>query len=334
MTQDTQRLYPALIFGVRGQGYHWHCALCPGVARGSMMWCCPNCRREAVFPDQPWPSDWACTACRFRATQCEGLVCLAPEIIEAASGYDPKLFGELVRFEESNFWFVNRAHLIAGLIRKNFPTARNFLEIGCGTGSVLLALRKSLPKLNLTGSELYPRGLLFARRRLGDGVTLVQMDARFIPARSEFDVIGAFDVVEHIREDEDVLAEIHTALKPGGGAIISVPQHPWLWSPADDAALHQRRYGRGELEAKLRRAGLRVLWSSSFNALLLPLMMASRTIMKLRARRSKTDALAEFNIAPSLNRVLSAVLRLEVGLTLAGMRWPFGGSRFLVAQRP
>jgi SAM-dependent methyltransferase len=174
----------------------------------------------------------------------------------------------------------------------------------------------------------------FARRRLGDGVTLVQMDARRIPAREEFDVTGAFNVDEHIREDEAVLAEIRAALKPAGGAIISVPQHPWLWSPADDAALHQRRYARGELEAKLERAGLRILHSTSFNTLLLPLMLASRTLMNLRARRTKPDALAEFNIALSLNRALSAVLRLEVELISAGMRWPLGGSRFVVAQRP
>jgi SAM-dependent methyltransferase len=301
------------------------------------MWCCPNCRLEADFRDErrPWPSDWVCPACRFCTTYREGLACLAPEIIEAAGTYDPELFGELIRFEESNFWFVNRARFITGLIRKHFPRAGNFLEIGCGTGSILLALRKALPKLNLTGSDPYPHGLAFARRRLGGSVTLVQMDARLIPARSEFDVIGAFDVVEHIREDEDVLAEIRNALKPGGGTIISVPQHPWLWSPADDAACHQRRYARGELERKLERAGLRVLWSTSFNALLLPLMMASRTIMNLRAyRHARPDPWAEFRIAPWLNRALSSVLRLELSLTAAGIRWPLGGSRFVVAHRP
>jgi SAM-dependent methyltransferase len=301
------------------------------------MWCCPNCRNEAIFRShrRPWPPDWACVACQFRVTHREGIACLAPEIIDTATGYDPELFGELVRFEELNFWFVNRARLIEALLRKYFPKARDFLEIGCGTGSVLLALRKALPELNLTGSEQYPRGLVFARQRLGESVTLVQMDARLILAREQFDVIGAFDVIEHIREDEDVLAEIRAALKPRGGAMIAVPQHPWLWSPADDAAFHQRRYARGELEAKLERTGLRVLHSTSFNALLLPLMMASRTMMNFRARRgTRPDAMAEFNIAQSLNRALSSVLRLEVGLTSAGIRWPLGGSRFVIAQRP
>jgi SAM-dependent methyltransferase len=301
------------------------------------MWCCPNCRHEAVFQDRrrPWPADWACTACQLRVTRHEGFACLAPESLAAPSGYDPELFAEYVKFEESNFWFVNRARLITALLRKYFPEARDFLELGCGTGSVLLTLRRSLPNLNLSGSEQYPRGLVFAHRRLGESVTLVQMDARRILARDEFDVIGAFDVIEHIRDDEDVLAEIRAALKPKGGTMIAVPQHPWLWSPADDAVLHERRYARGELEAKLERTGLRVLHSTSFNALLLPFMLASRTIMNFRAwRHTAPDVMAEFNIAPWLNRALLSILRLEVGLIEAGIRWPLGGSRFVVAQRP
>lgn len=71
-----------------------------------------------------------------------------------------------------------------------------------------------------------------------------QMDARAIPAEAVFDLIGAFDVIEHIEEDEAALAAIHRALAPGGVAIIAVPQHPWLWSEADDVAHHARRYSR------------------------------------------------------------------------------------------
>lgn len=259
---------------------------------------------------------------------------LAPDIVDSVTSYDPSLFNDLVRFEEAHFWFVNRARLIVGLLRKYFPNARNLLEIGCGTGSVLLAIRRAFPELDLTGSEQFPEALVLARRRLGEAVTLLQMDARRIPARGEFDVIGAFDVIEHIREDEQVLAQIHAALKPGGGAIVAVPQHPRLWSSADDIALHQRRYTRGELDLKIRSAGFRVLQSTSFNVLLLPLMVASRLIMNFRARPSlRTVAMAEFDVAPWVNRVLSGVLRLEVGLTSAGIRWPLGGSRIVVAQR-
>ena len=127
----------------------------------------------------------------------------------------------------------------------------------------------------LVGSELHPSGLAYARKRLPSGVEFVQMDARNIPAVGIFDLIGAFDVIEHIADDEAVLRGMRAATQTDGGTIIAVPQHPWLWSRADDIAYHQRRYRRGELEAKLRRNGFEILFSSSFTALLLPLMAAT-----------------------------------------------------------
>ena len=151
-----------------------------------------------------------------------------------------------------------------------------------------------------------------------------------IPVLDEFDLVGAFDIVEHVADDEGVLRAIRRALRRGGGAIISAPQHPWLWSGADEIAHHQRRYRRGELETKLRRNGFDVLSSSSFTAILLPLMAASRISARLRPRAS--DVEREFALGPKANAALLAVLRAEVRLTLAGARWPVGGSRVVVAR--
>lgn len=300
------------------------------------MWLCPSCGEAASFAEAaPWPEGWRCAACGAGVAHRDGVPLLGPALIGSDSGYDRSFFEALVRVEETSFWFVNRARLIARLLRRHFPHARTMLEIGCGTGSVLLALQRAAPELRLTGSELHPEGLAFARRRLGDGVALMQMDARAIPAREQFDVIGAFDVIEHIPEDEAVLRAMHAALKPGGGAIVAVPQHPWLWSAFDDAAHHQRRYRRGELEAKLRGAGFEILASTSFNAVLLPLMAASRLTMRLRGGRSKpAAALSELAMPRWLDGALHLALRLEVALTGAGLRWPAGGSRFVVARRP
>ena len=103
------------------------------------MWLCPVCRAPASFPDarRPWPPGWSCQACGHALTVRDGIPWLAPELAHAAEGYDPVLFETLASIEETNFWFTNRANLIAFLIRKYFPDAKRFLEIGCGTGSVL-----------------------------------------------------------------------------------------------------------------------------------------------------------------------------------------------------
>jgi SAM-dependent methyltransferase len=301
------------------------------------MWHCPSCQRAARFPDPRhiWPPGWKCDACGFIVPHRSEIPCLGPNLSDTPTSFNPRLFETLAKVEESNFWFVYRASLIVLSLGKYFPDARCLLEIGCGVGSVLLALRTAFPGFVLAGSELFPQGLEFARRRLGSSVLLLQMDARHIPASEEFDVIGAFDVIEHIKDDQDVLAQVYAALKRGGGVVIAVPQHPWLWSPADEAACHQRRYACGELEAKLRRAGFRILHSTSFNALLLPLMFASRMIMIARARFGRAvEPLSELQGAGPLNRAFSAVLKLEVALTASGLRWPLGGSRFVVAQKP
>jgi SAM-dependent methyltransferase len=255
---------------------------------------------------------------------------LAPELADTVSGFDPVSFEALAAIEATHFWFLARNALIVGLADRFFPGARCFLEIGCGNGAVLRALKSSRQWERLVGSDLHPTGLSRARARMPNGVEFLQMNALAIPASGVFDLIGAFDIIEHVADDEGVLRAMRRALCPGGGAIISVPQHPWLWSGADEMAHHQRRYRRGELEMKLRRNGFEVLASSSFTATLLPLMAASR--IKARVTPNGNDFDREMAVKPAFNAILLAILRTEVRLTLAGVRWPVGGSRVVVAR--
>jgi SAM-dependent methyltransferase len=286
-----------------------------------------NSQEPVLASEAIWPANWKCSACGSAIVQSDGIPTFAPTLADTVSGFDPKVFDELASLEEGHFWFVSRNQVILGLIDKFFPTARRFLEIGCGTGFVLRALAAARNWERLAGSELHPAGLAYARKRLPD-VELVQMDARDIPAVGAFDLTGAFDVIEHIAEDEAVLRGLRAATVTGGGTIIAVPQHPWLWSRADEIAHHERRYRRGELEGKLSRNGFEVLFSSSFTALLLPLMAASR----LRRDKRSDDDVYEFRLNPAVNRLFLETLRAEVRLTLAGVRWPAGGSRIVVAR--
>lgn len=165
----------------------------------------------------------ACPACgTVSATRIDDVPCYAPQLAYESPGFRPEHFARLARLEEGNFWFRARNELIVHVLRKHFPQARSMLEIGCGTGYVLRGITRALPDLHVSGSEIFLEGLSFAAQRL-PGADLFQMDARNIPFESEFDLIGAFDVTEHIKEDEQVLGEIHRALKPRGGAIFTVP---------------------------------------------------------------------------------------------------------------
>jgi SAM-dependent methyltransferase len=286
---------------------------------------------EPIVSGEPtWPSGRPCQACGRSVPERAGVPLFAPELADTVNGFDPVAFDGLARIESAHFWFVTRNELIVSLANWYFPNARRYLEIGCGNGAVLRALAASRSWDRVVGSDLHPSGLAHARRRLPQGVEFAQLDARAIPAAAAFDLVGAYDVVEHIAQDEAVLGAIRAALVTGGGTIIAVPQHPTLWSRADEIGHHQRRYRIGELEDKLQRNGFAVVFSSSFTSVLLPLMVLSR--LKARLLPADTDVWRELQIKPALNRVLTALLRAEIRLTLAGLRWPLGGSRVVVAR--
>jgi SAM-dependent methyltransferase len=293
---------------------------------------CPQCgAAEVIDDDQPvWPAGRPCPACAHAAQLHDGFPCFAPALAGTIAGMNPAAFEQLARWESGNYWFVPRNRLITKLLARYFPAARSFMEIGCGTGFVLAAIAEMKAWQRLAGSDLHPAGLSIAKTRLGTRAELVQMDARRVPARGVFDVIGAFDVLEHIEDDTAVLVEMHRALRPGGGILLAVPQHPSLWSAIDESTLHVRRYRRGELEQKVRGAGFRLLFSGSYTALLLPLMAASRWA----GSAGKSDSLGrEFAVPAIANTVLKAALQVEVSLTLAGVHFPAGGSRFVVATK-
>lgn len=270
----------------------------------------------------------ACPECGWQPGHVDGFPSYAPELARSGQGYDPSYYHEIARLETRHFWFQARNRLIVHTLRRYFPGARSFLEIGCGTGMVLQAIHAAFPKLATSGSELFVEGLGFARQRL-PGARLMQMDATRIPCADEFDVIGAFDVLEHIEDDVRVLHEIHRALHPGGGVILTVPQHPRLWSHQDELAHHVRRYQRGELEGKLQRCGFHIVHSTSFITLLLPLLALSRRAMQ----REDDDPFRELRIGNFANATLGAALKLESHLLRTGLSLPVGGSRLVVASK-
>lgn len=247
---------------------------------------------------------------------------------DGAGGYDAAIFEELAALEGESFWFRARNRLLVRLTRQISKPGDRFLEIGCGTGYVLEALAHEAG-LAVTGSELFAEGLEFARKRVPEAEFSV-LDAREMPYQGEFDLAGAFDVLEHIDDDVGVLRGLRHALRPGGHLLITVPQHRWLWSDADDYAHHVRRYRRGEMLERVEGAGFEVLRATSFVTSLLPLMLASR----LRRKSSGSYDLAAELVPPkSINRSLEWMLDREVDLIARGVSLPAGGSLVVVARR-
>jgi SAM-dependent methyltransferase len=271
--------------------------------------------------------EWACVRCRHEAAGDDYLRML--DASTPLDGYDASLFETLADLEPTSFWFRGRNKVILWAIERWFPESRSFLEVGCGTGYVLGAILASRPHLEAVGAELFPAGLRVARRRL-KGVPLVQMDARSLRIEGAFELVGAFDVLEHIDRDEEALRAMYAALRPGGGLIVTVPQHRWLWSEADSFAGHARRYTRQELTKRMLDAGFEVLWTTSFLTFLLPLVSTSRLITKRRSYSLQR----EFGLPWWLDRLFERSLDLERAAMSRGVSFPVGGSLLVVARRP
>ena len=251
--------------------------------------------------------------------------------LAAFEGYDERFYEPLTAFEENSFWFEHRMKIILSAYHSYFENSKNFLEVGCGTGMVLSRLNSVYPGTQLNGADILPQGLIEAHQRCPN-VFFFQFDALDIPFVDEFDAIGAFDIIEHIVDDECFLSQLHRATKPGGGILLTTPQFPWLWSEEDKLMHHVKRYHRQELLQKVCNSGFTLLSSFSIFGLLLPAMIFKRKI--LRGNHQSNRSLVEILRIPSwLNRMFSFLCRFEFQMHQQGVRLPFGGSLVLIARK-
>lgn len=253
-----------------------------------------------------------------------------------SGGYDKRFFDLLREVEDHHFWFRGRGRIIARLARQltgEMPHPRRILELGCGNGGMLRVLRRSCPEATVVGMDLFFEGLRHARSR--DAGLLVQGDVNHPPLGVQFDLIGMFDVIEHIPDHIGVLRSAGKILKPDGSMLITVPAHPSLWSYFDEASRHCRRYTPRSLREALESSGLEVRYLTQFMSPLYPIMWLTRRLGSRKRREFTAEELAqkELKIVPGINGLLDGLLALESRWILRRKQIPIGTSLLAIARR-
>ena len=236
------------------------------------------------------------------------------------------VYDQMAELDQRHWWYRARREVLAALIRRSapLPPSARLLEIGCGTGHNLEMLGGFG---EIDALELDDEARRMAEKRLGRAVMSAPLPELSEVPDAHYDLIGAFDVIEHIDDDRAALASIARKLKPGGTFVMTVPAHRWMWSAHDVVNHHKRRYSKRQLKTLVEGSPLRLEKLGYLNSLLFPIAVAERLSSKLRGRDSADVTLPPAPLNAALERVFAAERHLVGRLPL-----PPGLSLFAVAS--
>ena len=221
------------------------------------------------------------------------------------------------------WWYRARSGLLHAALGDFVGNPQRVLDVGSADGPSVEWMRGGHQRIAL---DMDPRGLA-----PGSGVCASATALPFPDA--SFDVVAAFDVIEHCEPEEQALSELARVLRPGGRLLASVPAYEWAWTDHDVRAGHHRRYTRPRLLRAVRSQGLLVRRSTYAFASVFPMFAAERGVRRVRSQ-GETGASSRLpSVSPTQDRVLRGLCRAEARV-LRHRDLPFGSSVFLAAEKP
>lgn len=201
---------------------------------------------------------------------------------------------------------------------------RTILEAGCGQGAVGARLASVS---EYVGVEPDAESYAIARSRIQPrGGTVVNGTVDDLEPGRRFDLVCAFEVLEHIEDDLAALTQWAGRAAPGGHVLLSVPADQDRFGPLDDLAGHFRRYDEASLAAVARRAGLEVVSTPRYGWPLSHALEGVRNVLGARrARRERAVAITQ--------RTAASGRTGQPARSLAGRAIEVGTLPFRSAQR-
>jgi SAM-dependent methyltransferase len=231
---------------------------------------------------------------------------------------------------ESDTWLNRgRRRLVTLTMQGRGIQNAEILEVGAGNGANIKAISAfGILDAVETSSDAIERLKLYPeiRQLYTSPLPDCQID-------KQYDVICALDVLEHIEDDTAAAEWIINHLKPGGLLVATVPAYQWFFSHHDKVNHHFRRYSASRF-AKLFQTGVTIHKLSYFNAILLPLAVASRAAWQLsRNLRGGDDKKQSASVQGPLDRIFRSCLFGEARFINAGGFLPFGLTVFCVITK-
>ncbi|MFP4313487.1 MAG: class I SAM-dependent methyltransferase [Alphaproteobacteria bacterium] len=239
---------------------------------------------------------------------------------------DAQYYRDMAALQKDHWWYEGRRQILSALIaRLDLPENATILEAGCGPGA-------NLDMLQNFGNVSAFEPDDFAARHAGEISGLPVKSGALpepFPFEETFDLIGAFDVIEHIEDDLGALRVLRGKLKEEGYAVFTVPAHQWLWSHHDEINHHKRRYSRRGFRQVLEEAGFEIEKISYYNMWLFPLAVTVRYLKKWMGRDDESDVQMP---AALVNKILYTLFSSEKH-SLKVMNQPFGLSIIAVCRK-
>jgi len=239
---------------------------------------------------------------------------------------------EYYQLERKHWWFVIRARIILERLKKNTSIPIKILNIGAATGrsSELLSQLGEV-----TSIEYDQECCVFTREQTG--LEIIQASITELPFEDEsFDMVCAFDVIEHVEDDQKGIAEMKRVCKKEGLICITVPAFMQLWSEHDVVNQHFRRYMMKQVHGLFQNEQLTPIYRSYFNSLLFVPIWSFRMLSKILPQKAiRKGSGSDFTIVKQkslINKVLYSIFNIERYL-LKIIRFPMGVSIFYIAKK-
>lgn len=236
-------------------------------------------------------------------------------------------YNRMAERERSYWWHVGRLEIIDAWLQKWVKPKKNakILNVGCGTGGTLSTIEKYGKIQNVDVSD---EAIKFMEK---SGYKVDKVKDHKLPYKDgSYDLVVAFDVLEHIEHHEEALAEWTRVLKKGGTVMFTIPAYQWLWSDHDVSLHHYRRYTKSMIKDIVPEDGT-IQRISYYIVFSLPMIVGFRFLNKILRR--KTDSETSYvNVPDFINNLFISLLRAEASAHKI-MTFPAGTSLITIIRK-